>query len=70
MLGFLKKFKELPGETFLCFAFFTAVPKNIPKNGPKMIQSSNNAYLVVTFRIKSPLKVFITGPTDLVWAKQ
>ena len=34
MLGFFWKFKELPGETFLRFAFLTAVPKNGQKNGP------------------------------------
>ena len=33
---FLGKFKELPGAALLCFAFSTVVPKNGPKNGPKL----------------------------------
>ena len=33
---FSGKFKELPGATFLRFAFFTAVPKNGQKNGQKI----------------------------------
>ena len=34
MLGFFKgwgELKELPGATFLCFAFFTEVPKTAQK---------------------------------------
>ena len=34
--SFFCKFKELPGATFLCFAFLTIVPKKGPKNGPKL----------------------------------
>ena len=34
MLDFFWKFKELPGATFLCFAFSITVPKNSHKNGP------------------------------------
>ena len=42
MLGFFGKFKELPGATFLCFEFSTWVPKNGPKNGPKVKKMPKN----------------------------
>ena len=48
MIGFfLWKFKELSGATFLCFAFFTTVPKvqKTPKNYQIVIPSWRTSYI-------------------------
>ena len=40
---FFVKFKKLPGATFLCVAFFTAVPKY----GPKFKKTRKNDQIVI-----------------------
>ena len=47
--------RDIPGATFLCFAFFTTVPNNGPKNGPKL----NKRQKILTF-CRSYIRIDVT----------
>ena len=44
------KFKELPGATLFCFAFFNTKPKNSPKNKVKKMPKNNQNHFATSQR--------------------